>query len=83
NVFVEDEDLFFSIVRGAFQHRRKTLRNALILSIRSNKLKTCIESLDEAIKSLGIDPKIRGENLSIIQFANLANMIYNKDIGYN
>lgn len=79
NVFVEDEDLFFTIVRGAFQHRRKTLRNALILSIRSNKLKTSIESLDTAINCLGIDPKIRGEDLNINQFANIANLIYNKD----
>ncbi len=80
NVFVEDENLFFSIVRGAFQHRRKTLRNALILSIRSNnKLKFNIESLDNAMRSLDIDPRTRGEDLSINQFANLANMLYNKE----
>ena len=82
NVSVKDESLFFSIVRGAFQHRRKTLRNALILSIQSNKLKARLESLDDAMRSLSIDPKIRGENLSIDQFANLANMIYNTDIGH-
>jgi 16S rRNA (adenine1518-N6/adenine1519-N6)-dimethyltransferase len=77
-VSVKDEDLFFSVVRGAFQHRRKTLRNALILSIQSGKLKTSIEIMDNAIKSLGLDPRIRGECLSIEEFANLANMVYNR-----
>ncbi|MEK7397118.1 MAG: 16S rRNA (adenine(1518)-N(6)/adenine(1519)-N(6))-dimethyltransferase RsmA [Candidatus Poribacteria bacterium] len=78
NVSVNDENLFFSVVRSAFQHRRKTLRNALMLSIQSGKLKTSIEIMDNAIQSLGLDPKIRGECLSIEKFANLANMIYNR-----
>jgi 16S rRNA (adenine1518-N6/adenine1519-N6)-dimethyltransferase len=77
NVSVKDENLFFSVVRSAFQHRRKTLRNALMLSIQSEKLKTSIEIIDIAIQSLGLDPKIRGECLSIEKFANLANIIYN------
>jgi len=80
NVSVKDEDFFFSVVKGAFLHRRKTLRNALILSIQSGKLKASIDALDNAIRSLGLDPKIRGESLSINQFANLANMIYNIDM---
>lgn len=77
NVSVKDENLFFSVVRSAFQHRRKTLRNALMLSIQSGKLKTSIEIIDAAIQSLGLDPKIRGECLSIEKFSNLANMICN------
>jgi len=75
-VSVKDEELLFKIVRGSFQHRRKTLRNALLLSIHSDKLKVSPDSIDTAIKSLGLDFRIRGEILGIEQFADLANLIY-------
>lgn len=79
SVYVQDEEIFFQVVRGAFQHRRKTLRNALMLSCGSGRLKVAFESVDDALNVF--DPKIRGEALSIEQFADLANRIYDMKEG--
>jgi 16S rRNA (adenine1518-N6/adenine1519-N6)-dimethyltransferase len=84
---VKSEELFFRVVRGAFQHRRKTLRNALIhsgsvrLSDRSeqalpNGLSIPSEILDAAFRKLQLDSQRRGETLSIAEFADLANCLY-------
>jgi 16S rRNA (adenine1518-N6/adenine1519-N6)-dimethyltransferase len=77
---VKDEWLFFYIVRAAFQYRRKTLRNALRLAGRSNKvqskgIKLDDNTVDSALQSLMIEPKRRGETLSIAEFADLANIL--------
>jgi len=69
---VKSEKLFFQVVRGAFQHRRKTLRNALIRS----SLSIPSEILDDAFKKLGLDSQRRGETLSIAEFADLANCLH-------
>jgi len=69
---VKSEDLFFKTVRGAFQHRRKTLRNALIRS----SLSIPSEILDAAFKRLQLDSQRRGETLSIAEFADLANCLH-------
>ena len=74
-VDVKDEELFFWIVRSAFQYRRKTLRNALILAIRAGELQLPENLIDEALQTLSIDPKVRGETLSKAEFAELANAI--------
>lgn len=74
-VDVRDERLFFQIVRGAFQYRRKTLRNALLLTCRSGETQLVGTSVDSVLKVLGFDPKRRGETLSIAEFADLANAI--------
>lgn len=66
---VNDEKLLFRIVRGAFSQRRKTLANAL-----SSALGECgKEQIEQAIAACGLDSKIRGEALSIEQFAALTN----------
>jgi len=66
---VEDEKLFFRIVRGAFNQRRKTLANALASALGEyGKDKT-----EQAIAACGLDMKIRGEALSTEQFAALTN----------
>ena len=69
---VKNEELFFRVVRGAFQHRRKTLRNSLIRS----GLSIPPEILDDAFKRLQLDSQRRGETLSIAEFADLANCLY-------
>jgi 16S rRNA (adenine1518-N6/adenine1519-N6)-dimethyltransferase len=69
---VENEDLFFQVVRGAFQHRRKTLRN----SLRYSSLLIPLKILDKAFKRLKLDSQRRGETLSIEEFADLANCLY-------
>lgn len=56
---------FEQIVRAAFQARRKTLRNALIQSLGS-------ERSDAILSAAGIDGKRRGETLSIEEYAGLA-----------
>lgn len=62
-VTVNDEALFFRIVRGAFGQRRKTLSNALK---GAGLQKDCI---GKALTAAGIDLKRRGETLSLEEFA--------------
>jgi 16S rRNA (adenine1518-N6/adenine1519-N6)-dimethyltransferase len=74
-VEVKDEQRFFQVVRAAFQHRRKTLRNALILARQPDETRLAKNSVDSALETLGLDPKRRGETLSIEEFAELANAV--------
>lgn len=67
NVEVEDEKMFFKVVKGAFSQRRKTLLNCLSSSFGMSKEETA-----ELIKSCQIEPGIRGEKLDIFEFAKLA-----------
>ena len=72
-VDVLDEDFFFKVVKAAFSQRRKTLRNAL----RSANLPSITdEILDAVLNKTGIDPKRRGETLSIAEFAKLADTLF-------
>lgn len=71
-VKVKDEKLFFMVIRSAFNMRRKTLWNALKV------LKLDKEAYEQAFLNANIDPKRRGETLSIEEFANLSNEIYKK-----
>jgi 16S rRNA (adenine1518-N6/adenine1519-N6)-dimethyltransferase len=66
---VKDEKLFFNIVRAAFEHRRKTLRNAILIS---HKFDISKEALDAALLKAGIDGGRRGETLGIKEFADLS-----------
>ena len=75
SVDVKDEKFFFSIVRAAFQYRRKILRNALQLACKAGEVQLSADSVDRALLTLDIDAKRRGETLSISEFAALANMI--------
>ncbi|HEY8312781.1 MAG TPA: 16S rRNA (adenine(1518)-N(6)/adenine(1519)-N(6))-dimethyltransferase RsmA [Candidatus Baltobacteraceae bacterium] len=61
---------FRQVVRGAFAYRRKTLANSLTLAlgVRRADVAHCLESI-------GIDPEIRGEQLSIADFARLADAL--------
>lgn len=71
-VEVKDKALFFRVVRAAFGMRRKTLTNALSASF--NELnKADIENL---LTACGFDPKIRGEVLSIGNFAAISDAIF-------
>lgn len=73
---LKDEELFFQIVRSAFQYRRKTLRNAIIIANQSGGRYIPIDKFDSAIRSLNFSEKIRGEELSIEDFINLANNVH-------
>jgi 16S rRNA (adenine1518-N6/adenine1519-N6)-dimethyltransferase len=61
----EETETFQSVVRAAFQMRRKTLRNAL-------RALGNAERADHALSGAGIDPGRRGETLSVEEFASLA-----------
>jgi 16S rRNA (adenine1518-N6/adenine1519-N6)-dimethyltransferase len=66
----KDEKLFFSLIKGAFLQRRKTLLNAL-----SNFGIAPKDKLIIALKNAGIDQKRRGETLSIEEFCALSDEI--------
>lgn len=68
---VEDEDFFFRVVRAAFGQRRKTLPNALSALIPGLGR----AAAEAAMGDLGMDPRRRGETLSLEEFAALANAL--------
>lgn len=74
-VDVEDEKLMFAIIRASFNQRRKTLANGLSNApgIRLSK-----EEIQESITELGVPVTIRGEALTLQQFAELSNIIKHK-----
>ena len=76
SVDVKDEQFFFSIVRGAFQYRRKTLRNALRMACQAGGIQLSVDYLDSVLPTLDFDTGRRGETLSISEFAALADMIW-------
>ncbi|WP_294349542.1 16S rRNA (adenine(1518)-N(6)/adenine(1519)-N(6))-dimethyltransferase RsmA [uncultured Clostridium sp.] len=68
-VEVKDEKLMFDIIRNAFNMRRKTLWNGTkFLGIQK-------EMLEKAYEEAGIDPKRRGETLTLEEFAALSDRI--------
>ena len=68
---VADEGLFFRVVRAAFAQRRKTLTNALSAGF-PNLGK---ERIAEILTDCGLSPTIRGEALTIEQFAAITNRL--------
>lgn len=70
-VDVKDEKLFFNVIKASFMQRRKTLTNGLV---NGGIVKSKLEAID-LLKSLGLDEKVRGEELSLEQFANLSNAL--------
>ena len=70
---VDNEDLFFKVAKAAFGQRRKTLLNSIASMGNLSK-----DMVKEALEEAGIDPKRRGETLSLDEFANLSNVIGNK-----
>ena len=69
-VQVSDPALMFQLIRASFNQRRKTLQNGLN---NSAELSFTKEQISAAIESLGVSPTIRGEALTLEQFAALAN----------
>ena len=66
-IIVEDEKLLFRLIRGAFEHRRKTLMNSVSAAGVVSK-----EILQKALEELEIPPTVRAEQLTMEQFAALA-----------
>ncbi len=66
-----DRSIFFRVIRGAFAQRRKTLPNSL--SSEFGELDRM--SLTEIVEEAGFLPSVRGEALSITDFARIADII--------
>lgn len=74
-VQVDDEKLMFRIIRASFNQRRKTLANGLNNSPEIHLPK---EMIQESILELGVPVTVRGEALTLQQFAAFSNIIGNK-----
>lgn len=70
---VNNEEFLFRIIRASFNQRRKTLMNGLHNSAELNLSKEAVAS---ALSELGVLENIRGEALSLEQFAELSNYLY-------
>ena len=71
-VKVKNEQLMFSIIRASFNQRRKTLQNGIN---NSSTLHFSKEQVVDALDKMGLSPKIRGEALSLEQFARLSDLL--------
>lgn len=71
-VKVKDEAMMFKLIRASFNQRRKTLVNGLK---NSKELDFKKELIEEALKSIGKDINIRGETLSLDEFAQLSDFL--------
>ncbi|MDV2686744.1 16S rRNA (adenine(1518)-N(6)/adenine(1519)-N(6))-dimethyltransferase RsmA [Alkalihalophilus lindianensis] len=72
-VDVIDEQYFFKVFHASFANRRKTILNNLIHNLASKEQKPKIE---QALAEANIDPKRRGETLSIEEFGILSDTLY-------
>lgn len=70
SVTVRDEAMFFKTVKAAFSQRRKTLLNCLAANFAKSK-----SELTDILESIGIDPRRRGETLSLDEFAKLSDAL--------
>lgn len=71
-VQVEDEKKLFSIIRASFNQRRKTLVNGLS---NAPELGISKERAAAALEKLGLSPAVRGEALTLEQFAQLSELV--------
>ena len=71
---VISEDFFFTVTRGSFVQRRKTILNNLMSSLPKGKEKK--EMILSALQKAEIEPNRRGESLSIQEIALLSDALY-------
>lgn len=68
---IENEKKFFELIKVAFMQRRKTLLNA----VSNSSIGISKEKMEKVLQELEIDSKIRGETLTIEQFADIVQKI--------
>ena len=73
-VQVKDEKMLFKVIRASFNQRRKTLQNGLNNSSELNFTK---DQIAAAIAAAGFSPSVRGEALTLEQFARLTDILLN------
>ena len=71
-VETKDRQLMFRLIRASFNQRRKTLLNGLY---NSPELGFTKEEIAKAIETLGLPAAVRGEALTLGQFAELSNLL--------
>ncbi len=71
-VQAEDEKKMFSLIRASFNQRRKTLANGLS---NAQELGVTREQVTKVLEELGLSPTVRGEALTLEQFAQLSNLL--------
>ena len=71
-VKVKDEALLFALIRASFNQRRKTLVNGLTNAAELNYTK---EEVQAALEEMGLSATVRGEALTLEQFASLTNLL--------
>ena len=72
SVKVNDASFMFKIIRASFNQRRKTLQNGLY---NSSELRIPKEKTVAALEEMGLIPTIRGEKLSLEEFAQLSDIL--------
>lgn len=71
-VKVKDEDFMFRLIRASFNQRRKTLANGIN---NAPDIRVSREELQTALEKMGLDINIRGEKLTLEQFAKLSDIL--------
>ncbi len=79
-VQVKDEKLLFRLIRASFNQRRKTLQNGWS---NSSELIFSKEEIAGVIRAMGLSPTVRGEALTLEQFAGLSNLLSELGEGRN
>lgn len=69
HIKLKDEKLFFRVVKFAFTQRRKNIGNSLIMIGKSK------DEIKKMLEDLNLDINLRAENLSLEDFANIANYL--------
>ncbi len=72
-----DEEFLFALIRASFNQRRKTLANALSHGLQNGTYAVNREMVQEALREMGLSESVRGEKLSLEQFAKLARKLGN------
>ena len=70
-VQVDDEKFMFSVIRASFNQRRKTLTNGLS----AGGLGLTRENVADALRQMNLSETIRGEALTLEQFATISNIL--------
>lgn len=71
-VEVKDEKKMFALIRASFNQRRKTLVNGLC---NATELRLSKEQVAQALEDMKLPPAVRGETLTLEQFAELSNLL--------
>lgn len=70
-VQVKDEALLFALIRASFNQRRKTLQNSVV----NGGIGVTKEQVVSALEQMELSPTIRGEALTLAQFAQLSDIL--------